>query len=209
MVDTNKALIVVVLDRSGSMQTIQKDMVGGFARFVEEQRAQPGQCEMSLYQFDDAYDVVYERKPIADVPPLALVPRGSTALLDAVGKTIAAVGEQLAAAPEAQRPGAVVVLVITDGHENASKEWTRAKVAALVREQEKSYNWRFVYLGADAAAFAEAASMGIAQASSYSTQNVGGAYGATSRGIGSFRSAVRSGNLSASVPVPKDLSEEK
>lgn len=207
MTDLNKTEIVVILDRSGSMSSIQKDMEGGFDTFIAGQRALPGECAVSLYQFDDEYEAVYEGKPIASVPNLALLPRGGTALLDAMGKTIVSVGERLKALAERSRPAAVIVMVITDGYENASKEYTRARVSEMVKHQETAYRWQFMYLGADVNAIAEAASMGIATAAVYSA-SAGGVQGMTNA-IGSsskaYRSAVRSGNLSASVKLPQDL----
>ena len=86
MTDKNLTHIYLLLDRSGSMQSIKTDTEGGFAAFVEEQKRTPGECRVTLAQFDNHYDVVYADRPIADVPALDLQPRGSTALLDAMGK---------------------------------------------------------------------------------------------------------------------------
>ena len=84
--------IITILDRSGSMESIQSDTEGGFNAFVQKQRETPGACALSLYQFDDVYEVVYENRPIAQVPPLQLEPRNMTALLDAIGSTVNARG---------------------------------------------------------------------------------------------------------------------
>ncbi|HRD61495.1 MAG TPA: VWA domain-containing protein, partial [Nocardioides sp.] len=110
-----------LLDRSGSMQSIKSDIEGGFAAFVDEQRAAAGSCRATLAQFDDAYDIVYADRPIAEVPALDLQPRGMTALHDAMGRLITDTGQALAALPEDQRPGTVIVAIMTDGLENASK----------------------------------------------------------------------------------------
>lgn len=210
MTDQNKTEIVVILDRSGSMDSIRADMEGGFKRFIEEQRAQPGVCAVSLYQFDDQYDVVYEDKPIAEVPPLSLLPRGWTALLDALGKSVVRVGERLRAKPEHERPGAVIVVVITDGQENKSTEYNRQQVRTLITLQEGTYNWRFMYLGADASAFAEAGSLGIVTAAQYSPSRKGvqNLYAAASASVSSHRSNVRGGNARAALNIDPDLTDD-
>lgn len=104
MTDQNLTHIYLLLDRSGSMQSIKTDTEGGFAAFVEEQKRTDGECRVTLAQFDNHYDVVYADRPIADVPPLELQPRGSTALLDAMGKLITDAGARLADLPDDRRP---------------------------------------------------------------------------------------------------------
>ena len=150
-----------LLDRSGSMQSIKTDTEGGFNAFVAEQRAAAGECRVTLAQFDNDYETVYTDKPIKDVPPLVLVPRGSTALLDAIGRLVTDAGSALAALPEAERPGTVVVAIMTDGQENASHEWDRPAVKALVQQQSSDYGWQFLYMGADQDAIEVGTSMGV------------------------------------------------
>lgn len=149
MTNTDMRLIAALLDRSGSMQSIAADMCGGFDAFIAKESAYPGTTLVTLAQFDDRYEVVYENQAISAVPALRLEPRGMTALFDAVGRFITEVGAALAALPEEDRPGAVTVLVITDGHENSSREWTRDAVRDLVAQQETQYSWDFVFLGAN------------------------------------------------------------
>ena len=120
------------------MQSIKSDIEGGFAAFVDEQRKGAGECRATLAQFDDVYEVVYADRPIADVPPLDLQPRNMTALHDAMGRLITDAGARLAALPEGQRPGTVIVAIMTDGLENASKEWTGASIKALVSQQSNA-----------------------------------------------------------------------
>lgn len=150
-----------LLDRSGSMQSIKTDTEGGFAAFVEEQRRAPGECRVTLARFDDRYEVVYSGLALADVPPLELQPRGSTALLDSMGRLITDAGQELAALPEDRRPGTVVVAIMTDGHENASREWDRPAIKSLVEQQSEHYAWQFLYLGADQDAIEVGASVGV------------------------------------------------
>ncbi|HYG92185.1 MAG TPA: vWA domain-containing protein [Nocardioides sp.] len=158
--------IYFLLDRSGSMQSIKTDTEGGFAAFVDEQRGTPGECRVTLAQFDNEYDVVYSSRPLADVPPLDLQPRGSTALLDAMGRLVTSAGDELAALPEDQRPATVIVAVMTDGHENASREWTHPAIKALVEQQTRQWGWQFMYMGADQDAIEVGTSLGVAAAAS-------------------------------------------
>jgi len=155
-----------LLDRSGSMQSIKSDIEGGFAAFIEEQRKGDGECLASLSQFDDVYEVVYADKPVRDVPPLDLQPRNMTALHDAMGRMITDAGARLAALPDDQRPGTVIVAIMTDGLENASHEWHAPAIKALVELQTSTYNWEFLYMGADQDAVEVGAGLGIAAANS-------------------------------------------
>lgn len=168
MTDPNRRHITIILDRSGSMITVKDDTEGGLRAFLETQAEAPGTTTVSLHQFDDKYDTVYDNKPLADVPPFTLRPRGATALLDAVGRTITTLGEHLDAKPETERPGEVVVVILTDGHENASTEYTHRQVKDLITQQQDTYGWTFVFLGADQDAFAASASMGIGRATTLS-----------------------------------------
>lgn len=158
--------IVVLLDRSGSMGSAKRDIIGGFNRFVAEQRKLPGEARLTLVQFDSQgpHEVVHDRVPLARVPDLTdatYVPRGMTPLLDAMGWTIDHAGQALAALPEAERPATVVFVVATDGEENASREYSKAALRDKVVMQQDTYSWKFLYLGANQDAFAEAHKYGI------------------------------------------------
>lgn len=149
MTNPNLSHLVFLLDRSGSMQSIKSDVIGGFDAFLAEQRAADGQCVATLAQFDNEYEVVYRGIPLAQVPPLELSPRGSTALLDSMGKLITDTAAEIDALPEDDKPGTVVVAIMTDGHENASREWGRPAIKALVEQQTNDHGWAFLYMGAD------------------------------------------------------------
>jgi hypothetical protein len=167
----NAAHISIVLDRSGSMGSVLDDTIGGFNRFIADQKATPGSATVTLCQFDNHYEVVYSAKPIADVPELTketLVPRGSTALLDAIGRTINSTGDALSAMPEADRPGKVLFIIITDGQENASKEFSREKVFDMISHQKSTYSWEFIFLAANQDAIASGATIGIGATNSMS-----------------------------------------
>jgi hypothetical protein len=130
---------------------------------------------VTLAQFDTEYEVLYANRPIEDVPPLQLQPRGMTALYDGVGRLITDVGAELAKLPEAERPGHVIVVVMTDGHENSSVEWTHEAVGAAIKRQESEYSWYFVFLGANMDAVAVGARMGFApdRSMTYDASDVG------------------------------------
>ena len=202
MTDKNKTDITVVLDRSGSMFQIQGDMVGGFNRFVGEQAKQPGECLFSLYRFDHHFETVFEGLNAWQVPPLELVPRGNTALLDAVGRAIVATGQRLAALPEDQRPGAVIFMIITDGQENASTEYTYAMVQDAIARQKSEFNWQFVYLGSDLSTSREAQRLGT-QALNYqaNAQGVGAMYASMDCAVSSLREVTRRGVGDAQLEI--------
>jgi uncharacterized protein YegL len=157
--------IICIVDRSGSMASIADDAIGGYNAFVREQQALPGEAYLSLVLFDHEYTPLLNSVPLAEVSPLTAetyVPRGTTALLDAVGRTIDDVGARLAATPAVERPGQVVVCILTDGMENASSDYTRDQVREMIEHQQAKYAWAFQFLAANQDAFAEAGSIGIA-----------------------------------------------
>lgn len=163
--NTDYCEIACVIDRSGSMSGRVDDVIGGFNTFLEEQKKLPGRALLTLVQFDDQYELHCSGAPIRSVAPLTTstyVPRGSTALNDAVGRTINNLGARLAAMREDARPGRVIVVIITDGQENASKEFTRREqIREMIEHQRSKYSWEFVFLGAGVDAFEEARTFGI------------------------------------------------
>ena len=201
MTNPNLTHLYFLLDRSGSMQSIRDDTVGGFNAFIAEQRRHPGDCRVTLAQFDDRYEVVYRDKPIADVPGLDLQPRGSTALLDAIGRLVTEAGAHLASLLEAERPGTVIVGIMTDGYENSSREWTHPAIKALVHQQTSTYNWDFLYMGADQDAIEVGASLGVPanRSITYSRAASGRAMSATSAMVGRLRTARAAGAPPADV----------
>jgi hypothetical protein len=167
--DQAYAHYILIIDRSGSMSAIRAETQEGIRGFVTSQRdALPAghRGTLSLFQFDTEHDAICEFAALADVPPYDLHPRNGTALLDAVGFAVTGEGEKLAAIPEGERPGKVVVLIATDGLENSSREWTKARVKDLITRQWRDYGWEFTFIGANQDAFAEAGDIGIAHASS-------------------------------------------
>ena len=202
--------ISVILDRSGSMNVRKSDTIGGFNAFLDEQQKLPGECTVSLYQFDHEYEAVYEGVPVDKATRLTdtnFVPRGTTALLDAVGRTINAVGIRLATLSEEERPEKVLVVIQTDGQENASKEFDNAKIKEMIDHQRDNYQWQFIFLSADENAFVVGASMGIARGQGlwYSGDNMLG----TAQAIGSYSKNFRAAAVASAGDISFTDAERK
>lgn len=191
---TNHTDITIVLDRSGSMQSVADDTIGGFNKFLEDQQRAPGTATITLNQFDDVFEHVIEAKPVGDAKPLnreTFQPRGSTALLDAIGRSINETGKRLESMPENDRAEKVVFVIITDGHENASRDFSSQRINEMIRHQRDTYQWEFVFLGANQDAITTASKMGIgaANAMTYAanSQGTASAFAATSRNLVQMR----------------------
>jgi Mg-chelatase subunit ChlD len=185
-----------VLDRSGSMDAIRSDVIGGFNSFLREQQAGTGACVMTLVQFDDQdpYEVLADAVPVAEMTPLteaSFVPRGTTPLYDAMGHAIANAtirAERREAAGDP--PEDILFVTFTDGMENASREYDRAKVFELVKRREDR-GWTFAYLGANQDAYAESGKVGMAKGSTAawaaSPAGTAGAFDSLSRATSAYR----------------------
>ena len=170
--------LVIILDRSGSMELIKADMEGGLKsyldglklppfntlEFIESLHDDPPETpwkdptpNVTLVQFDDKYELVHEAVYLGLIQDIVIEPRGTTALLDAVGKTL----ENVAERHKLHAPTKTIVVIITDGLENASKEYTREQVLSLIEHYRSVHQWEFVFLGANQDAFAEASALGI------------------------------------------------
>jgi len=172
--DKNLSEIVCIVDRSGSMATIAADAIGGFNTFLAEQKKLPGEAQFTLVLFDTEYLVPVANQPIQSVEPLTnktFVPRGGTALLDAIGRTIATIGVRLGKTPESERPAHVIVVILTDGEENSSHEYSHSRIASMIQHQQDKYNWHFVYLGVGIDAFAASRSFNMASTHTYLDAN--------------------------------------
>lgn len=201
MTNPNLTWLVFLLDRSGSMQSIKSDVIGGFEAFIAEQRQGEGRCAVTLAQFDDEYQVVYHGIDLDDVPPLNLQPRNSTALLDSMGKLITDTAAEIGALDEADRPGSVVVAIMTDGLENASREWHRPDIKALVEQQTNDHGWEFLYMGADQDAVEVGKGLGVkdGQAITYARGRSREALLAVSGNVRGYRDA-KLRNVAAVMP---------
>lgn len=206
--------ITVVLDRSGSMEAIRTDTIGGFNAFLKKQKGEPGTATLTLVQFDtqDPYEVIHQFRPVTEIPELTpdtFVPRASTPLLDAMGRAINDLGRRLSALAEEQRPSRVVMVIITDGQENSSTEFPQDQIGKMVKEQQEKYNWQFVFLSADLAAIVDALDTGVQAKSSMAfdktAQGTASAWSSASDRISDFR-ASRSKDVSFS---DQDRSRQK
>ena len=188
--------IIVVLDRSGSMDSIGQSTVDGFNTFVKEQKAAEGEANITLVQFDNQYQVDYKELPINEAKDLILgetfVPRATTALYDAVGQTI----------KDVKTKNDVVFVIITDGYENASKEYDQSKVFKLIEDKKKD-GWNFLFLAANQDAIKAGGAMGI-NAGNSMTFNANDAsnskmYMNFSSKISNYRSAKMDANISSAA----------
>jgi len=170
--------ITLVLDRSGSMSSVRDDTVGGVNQYIDSQKNGPGECRFSLVQFNNNYIVIHDGKLISYVEPLTqetFITWGSTALLDAIGKTINRVGRRLADMHEDDRPDKVIIVVVTDGQENASEEFSGQQIREMIDHQTGKYNWEFVFVGANQDAILSGGKLGIDKGRSlnYTANSIG------------------------------------
>ena len=163
--------IVVIVDRSGSMQAIREDAIGGFNTFLEEQKKVPGSANLTLVLFNHEYQLVHSAVPLDNVKALdsaTYIPGGTTALLDAVGRTIDDIGKRLSETADADRPNKVIVAILTDGLENASKDYKRERISEMISHQRDKYKWEFFFLAANQDAIQSGTSIGVAVANTMS-----------------------------------------
>lgn len=190
MTDPNFTALLLVIDRSGSMQTIRDDMVGGLEALLAEQAALPGLLTVDIVTFDTEIELQVSQAAASDVK-IVLEPRGATALYDAVGVAVTGFGSLLAGLPEHARPGVVQVVVVTDGEENSSREWSAPGVKALVRQQSEDYGWDFVFLGANQDAVLTGHALGFDADSSMTFAAASEAVGEMNVSLSRYVSSVR------------------
>ncbi|WP_062072522.1 vWA domain-containing protein [Demequina sediminicola] len=194
MTDSTYTALLLIIDRSGSMMGIRDDMLGGLTRLVDAQAAEPGRLTIDVVQFDDEIEHTHHFCSPEDLA-LTLEPRGTTALWDAVGRGMADFGQALAALSEDHRPQNVQVVVITDGMENASVEYTGAALNKAITRQREDYSWNFTFLGANQDAIATARDMGISAEHALTYATTDGAVAAASDALSHHISAVRAGDV--------------
>jgi hypothetical protein len=174
-----KTDITVILDRSGSMRSCKESMEAALNSYIADQRNLPGPCNFTLVKFDDQY----EMSAVCDIRTtenIVIDPRGNTALRDAMGRTINSIGERLANTPEHERPDRVLIVVVTDGIENASREFSHYQVQRMVEHQKEKYSWEFLYLGAGQDSIKNASDLGIGAKNAINFVSIG----RSSRGSG-------------------------
>lgn len=197
MTDANYTHLALIVDRSGSMSPIAGDMNGAIRELLKEQAKEPGDLLIDITTFDQEIELPYLNAKAEDITEDVIMPRGMTALLDAIGITITGLGTKLRVLPEKDRPGKVIVVVVTDGYENASQEYTREQVKKMVEEQTDKWGWTFMYLAANVDAFATGGGMGFrtGQTMSYAAtgQTVSAGYGGLHANISRSRAGDESG----------------
>ena len=170
----NLTELVFILDRSGSMKGLEQDSIGGFNGMLDRQRGQEGEANITTVLFDDQYEKVHDRLPLDQVGDLTskeYYVRGCTALLDAMGKTIYETALIQKHLPESEKAGKVIVVITTDGLENASHVYSRDEVKKMIEHEKETHGWEFLFLGANMDAVAEAGSMGISPDRSVTFEN--------------------------------------
>jgi uncharacterized protein YegL len=156
--------LVFILDKSGSMNGLEKDTIGGFNTMLEEQKGAEGECLVTTVMFNDRCDLVHDRADIKTVSPITesdYRAAGTTALIDAIGATIHRVVKSQKTAPEGGRAEKVVFVIITDGEENSSREYSAGRVKGLIEKEKSRYGWDFIFLGANIDAVQTAGRFGI------------------------------------------------
>ena len=188
--------LVFILDISGSMSGLESDTIGGYNAMLAKQKQEPGEAVITTVLFDDKYELLHDRINLRGIAPITdkeYLVRGNTALLDAVGKTINKIGNAQKHTVEAERAEQVMVVITTDGMENASREFSHSKVRQMIEHQKSKYGWEFIFLGANIDAVATAESFGISEdrAANYHADGEGTAlnYAVLSDAVSSLRAS--------------------
>lgn len=174
----NLTELVFILDRSGSMTGLENDTIGGYNAMLRKQQSEDGEAVITTVLFDDKYELLHDRinlKAIAPITCKEYFVRGSTALLDAIGRTIHKIGTVQKNTAEEYRAEKVMFVITTDGMENASREYSYEKVRTTVEHQKEKYGWEFIFLGANIDAVETAGRFGIAadRAANYHADGAG------------------------------------
>lgn len=165
MTNSDYTALLFIIDRSGSMNLIKEDMEGGINGVLEEQKKLPGEVTVDVAYFDNV--VNYDEKFLSlESASIEIKPRGMTALHDAIVSSTTTFGDALSQLPEEDRPGTVLVIIVTDGQENASREARISDVKKIITQQQDVYGWRFLFLGANQDALETGDSFGLSKGSS-------------------------------------------
>ena len=188
--------LVFILDRSGSMGGLEDDTIGGFNSLIEKQKKEEGEAYVSCVLFDDRQEVLYDRVPVRKVEKMTssqYYVRGTTALLDAIGGAIRHIGNVHKYAREEDRPARTLVIITTDGMENASREYTGKRIREMIERQQEKYGWEFLFLGANIDAVTTARDFGIRRGNAVNFENDSAGielnYASLSRTVSKFRAA--------------------
>jgi hypothetical protein len=187
--------LVFIIDKSGSMSGLESDTIGGFNSLIDKQKKEQGEAIVTTVFFNDRREVIHNRANIDNIAPLAIndyCPSGMTALLDAVGNTLKDVIRDRKLMKKEEQPESTIVVITTDGLENASVEYTYEKVKGIIECQQNDYNWEFIFLGANIDVIREGSKMGIRKERSVnydcSKEELGNVYCCLSNAISNKRS---------------------
>ena len=190
----NLVHLCFVIDESGSMYGSQNDIVGGFNNLIEEQKKiTDGECLVSVYRFATSVKKDFIGKPLNEVEDLSYNPGGGTAMNDGIGAAIHEIGVWLNDMDESERPSKNMIIIMTDGEENMSTEYSLEQVKEMIKHQEEKYSWSFVYMGSDVSSLNDAKALGISLASISSKGNIAKNYANINSYANSYRCAA-SGN---------------
>jgi uncharacterized protein YegL len=170
--------VAIVMDESGSMMSTVDDAIGGFNSFLASQKEVDGEANITLVLFDNKYEIVHDGIDLNDIPDLnraTFVPGGGTALIDAIGKTIDSLSSRISEMAEEDKPGKTIIIVITDGQENSSREYKRSEVAEKIKSLKSESGWEMIFIGASEEILDQADDIGIAKSCTMK-------YDATSKG---------------------------
>lgn len=174
--NNNYLKIIFVIDESGSMQGTESDVIGGFNNFIDEQKEKcNGKVDVTLYKFNSISSRIFNDLPLDKIHHLNrsdYTPGGLTALYDTIGVAINETEKHCSKLKQKHRPDMVMMVIITDGQENASREYSAQMVKQLIEKQEQSEVWQFIYLGADLSSFADADTLGIKYKASSTKKNL-------------------------------------
>lgn len=197
--------LVFILDRSGSMAGLERDTIGGFNSMIRKQKAEKGECFVSTVLFDHEREVLHDRVKLSEVPEMTerdYTVRGSTALIDAIGKAIHHIGNIHKYARKEDVPERTVFIITTDGMENSSHLYTSDEVKRKIERQKTKYGWEFLFIGANIDAVSTAAKFGINKDRAVN-------YNADSEGTRILYESVSEAvqNIRASAPLKADWSD--
>lgn len=202
---SNLLHICFVLDESGSMYNSIDDVIEGFQKLIDEQRKEKnGECIISLYRFSNTVKEDYIGKPVDEVPRLTYSPWGCTAMNDGVGTAIDEIGKWLSDMDESERPSKNMIVIMTDGKENASKKYDFDVVKKKIKHQEEKYSWTFVYMGTNLQDLRDANRLGIKMRSVSDSRNITANYSY----IDTYATALRNGNTAADALLARQLRED-
>jgi len=190
----NLTELVFILDKSGSMSGLEHDTIGGFNSMLDRQKNETGDALVTTVLFDNQYEILHDRMSMRNVNSITekeYYVGGTTALLDALGRTINRIGKAISETYEADRPSKVVFVIITDGMENSSREFTYRKIKDMIDHQKTKYSWDFMFLGANIDAVETASKFGISEdrAANFCSDSEGTSlnYKAVSEAVSNFR----------------------